>query len=93
MRSSKDGTYYEYIVVYVDDLAICMKDPEGFCDALKDEYKLKLKCIGPVSYHLCCGYTRDEDRTLAADPRNMLAKFLSPMKTCLGRSQRRPGHH
>ena len=36
MRSSKDGTHYEYIAaVYVDDLAICMKDPQAFCDTLK----------------------------------------------------------
>ena len=30
MRSTKDGTHYEYIAVYVDDLAICMKDPQVF---------------------------------------------------------------
>ena len=28
MRSSKDGTHYEYIAVYVDDIDICMKDPK-----------------------------------------------------------------
>ena len=27
MKWSKDGTQYEYIAVYVDDLAICMQDP------------------------------------------------------------------
>ena len=27
MKSSKDASHYEYITVYVDDLAICMKDP------------------------------------------------------------------
>ena len=35
MKSSKDGNHYEYIAVYVDDLAICMKDPKSFCDTLK----------------------------------------------------------
>ena len=29
MKSSKDGSHYEYISVYVDDLAICMKDPKS----------------------------------------------------------------
>ena len=43
MRSSNDGTHYEYIAVYVDDLAICMKDPQTFCDTLNQEHKLKLK--------------------------------------------------
>ena len=41
MKSSKDGSHYEYIAVYVDDLAICMKDPKSFCDTLKEKYKLK----------------------------------------------------
>ena len=54
MRFSKDGTHYEYIAVYVDDLAICMKDPQAFCDTLKEKYKLKVKGIGPLSYHLGC---------------------------------------
>ena len=40
-KSSKDGSHYEYIAVYVDDLAICMKDPKSFCDTLKEKYKLK----------------------------------------------------
>ena len=93
MRSSKDGTHYEYTAVYVDDLAICMKDLQACCDTLKEEYKLKLKGIGPLSYHLGCGYTRDKDGTLVADPRNILIRFLSPMKKCLGRKQRRPQHH
>ena len=52
MRSSKDGTHYEYIAVYVDDSAICMKDPQAFCDTLKQKYKLRLKGVGPLSYDL-----------------------------------------
>ena len=52
LKLSKDGTHYEYIVVYVDDLAICMQDPLPFCDTLKEKYKLNLKGIGPISYLL-----------------------------------------
>ena len=37
MRSSKNGTHYEYISIYVDDLAICVKDPQAFC-ALSTKY-------------------------------------------------------
>ena len=76
MKSSKDGSHYEYIAVYVDDLAICLKDPESFCDTLKKKYKLKLKGVGPINYHLGCGYTRDEDGTLVADPRKYVEKIL-----------------
>ena len=46
---------------YVDDFAICMQEPQAFCDTLKEKYKLKLQCVVPISYHLGCGYTRDED--------------------------------
>ena len=55
MKSSKDGNHYEYITVYVDDLATHMKDPQAFCDTIKEKYKLKLKGVGPINYHLGCG--------------------------------------
>ena len=29
MKSSKDDNHYEYIAVYIDDLAICMKDTQA----------------------------------------------------------------
>ena len=74
MKSSKYDSHYEYIAVYVDDLAICMKDPKSFCDTLKEKYKLKLKGVGPISYHLQCGYTKEEDGTLVADPRKYVEK-------------------
>ena len=52
MKLSKDGTHYEYIAVYVDDLIICIQDPQAFCDTFKEKYKLKLEGVGPISYHL-----------------------------------------
>ena len=84
MKSSKDGSHYEYIAVYVDDLAICMKDPKSFCDTLKEKYKLKLKGVGPINYHLGCGYTRDEDGTLVADPRKYVEKILESYEKTFG---------
>ena len=38
MKSSKNYNHYEYIVVYIDDLAICMKNPQACCDTLKEKY-------------------------------------------------------
>ena len=87
MRSSKDGTHNEYTAFYVEDLAICMKDPPAFCDTLKENNKLKLKGVGPHSYHLGCGYTRDEDGTLVQIQGNMLTRFLSPMKNVWGETK------
>jgi hypothetical protein len=37
------GDYYEYIAVYVDDLAIASKDPKGITDTLTTTYAFKLK--------------------------------------------------
>ena len=84
MKSSKDGSHYEYVAVYVDDLAISMKDPKSFCDTLKEKYKLKLKGVGPINYHLGCGYTRDEDGTLVADPRKYVEKILESYEKTFG---------
>ena len=52
MKFSKDDNYYEYIAGYVDDLAICMKDPKAFFEILKEKHKFKLKGVGPISYHV-----------------------------------------
>ena len=61
MKYSKDGSHYEYIDAYIDDLAIYMEDPRSFCDKLRE--------VAPINYHLGCGYTRDED-----NPTNTLSK-------------------
>ena len=76
MRPESGGTCYEYIAVYVDDLAIAAKDPQAFCNELKKRYNLKLKGVGPLEYHLGCKYKNDPDGTLAADPRRYVNKIL-----------------
>ena len=76
MRPEPGGTCYEYIAVYVDDLAIAAKDPQTFCNELKKRYNLKLKGVGSLEYHLGCTYKKDPDGTLAADPRRYVNKIL-----------------
>jgi hypothetical protein len=39
----KKGNLYEYIAVYVDDLAIAMMDPKELTDILEKQHKFKLK--------------------------------------------------
>ena len=56
MRPSEDDSAYEYIAVYVDDLAIAMKNPAAFFKTLKEKYKFKLKGDGPMEFHLGCSY-------------------------------------
>ena len=76
MRPEPGGTCYEYIAVYVDDLAVAAKDPQSFCNELKEKYNLKLKGVGPLESHLGCEYKKDPDGTLAADPRRYYNKIL-----------------
>ena len=59
MRQAKDGSSYEYIAVYVDDLAIAAKNPGEICKILKEKFGFKLKGDEPLDYHLGCGYYRD----------------------------------
>jgi hypothetical protein len=47
----KNGVY-EYIAVYVDDLAIAMAEPQEFVDVLEQKHKFKLKGTGTIAFHL-----------------------------------------
>ena len=89
MRPEPGGTCYEYIAVYVDDLAIAAKDPQAFCNELEKRYNLKLKGVGPLEYHLGCTYKKDPDGTLAADARRFRAQ---PKKGHLDRAKRIVGY-
>ena len=94
MRPEPGGTCYEYIAVYVDDLAIAAKDPQAFCNELKKKYNLKLKGVGPLEYHLGCTYKKDPDGTLAADPRRYVNKILESYERMFKeKTKNSPGHH
>ena len=89
MRPEPGRTCYEYIAVYVDDLAIAAKDPQAFCNELKKKYNLKLKGVGPLEYHLGCTYKKDPDGTLAADPRRYVNKILESYERMLKEKPRK----
>ena len=76
MRPEPGGTCYEYIAVYVDDLAIAAKDPQAFCNELRRSTISSSRVFGPLEYHLGCTYKKDPDGTLAADPRRYVNKIL-----------------
>jgi hypothetical protein len=46
------GDAYEYIGVYIDDLAIIARNPMEIVDILQNKYKFKLKGTGPIKFHL-----------------------------------------
>ena len=84
MRRVND--HYEYIAVYVDDLAIASKDPAGIIPCVG--YKFKLKGTGPIEFHSGCNFFRDEEGALCFAPRKYIDKLVHHMSVCLGRSQR-----
>ena len=75
MRPTKD--YYEYIAVYVDDLAIVAKDPKAIVDILQNKYNYKLKGVGSIDYHLGGNFSRDADGTLSYGPKKYIDKILA----------------
>jgi hypothetical protein len=82
MRLAKD--HYEYIAVYVDDLAIVSRDSKSITDTLVTKYKYKLKGVGPIDYHLGANFARDDDGTLRYGPRKYIQKLMDSYKQMFG---------
>jgi Reverse transcriptase (RNA-dependent DNA polymerase) len=82
MRPTEDC--YEYIAVYVDDLAIIAKSPESITKILTDKYKYLLKGVGPIDYHLGGNFTRESDGTLAYGPKKYIDKLISGYQKMFG---------
>jgi Reverse transcriptase (RNA-dependent DNA polymerase) len=72
----KKNNQYEYIAIYVDDLAIALKNPKEFTDVLENKHKFKLKGTGPITFHLGMDFTRDEDSTLCISPTKYTEKHI-----------------
>ena len=85
----KDGLY-EYICVYVDDLAIVSKDPQAIIDQLEGEpFNFKLKGTGPVSYHLGCDFFRDDEGVMCFQPKKYIEKMLENYERIFGKMPRK----
>lgn len=67
---------YEYIAVYVDDIAIAAKDPESIIECLKNVHLLQLKGVGLMKFHLGCDFFKDPDNTLCFGPKKYIEKML-----------------
>ena len=80
--------HYEYIAVYVDDLAIASKNPEGIIESLTVEHKFKLKGTGPIKYHLGCDYFRDSTGTLCTSPQSYVDKMIDAYERMFGSKPR-----
>ena len=85
LRPLTDRTGYEYVGVYVDDLAFTMTDPQSFVDVLTNKYKFKLKGTGPISFHLGCDFTRDDDGMLCMHPKKYINRMVDSFERMFGR--------
>jgi Reverse transcriptase (RNA-dependent DNA polymerase) len=82
MRSC--GDHYEYVAVYVDDLLIASKSPEGIINILQADHGFKLKGVGLLTYHLGCDYFRDNDNTLCFGPKKYIGKITEQYERMFG---------
>jgi hypothetical protein len=73
---------YDYVAVYVDDLAIAMKNPKEFVDILEKKHKLKSK--GTISVHLGMDISRDEDNTLCLSSTKCVEKLIKNFERMFG---------
>lgn len=85
----KAGNVYEYIAVYVDDLAIVSHKPQAIIDVLVEKYKFKLKGTGPIEFHLGMSFSRDEDGTLVIDPSRYIDKVVDNYQRVYGQPPKR----
>jgi hypothetical protein len=83
-----NGDVYEYIAVYVDDLAIAAKDPKAITDILMEKYKFKLKGTGPIDYHLGQAFSRNEDGELEISARRYVDKMIDTYNQMFGEKPR-----
>ena len=75
-----DGLW-EYVAVYVDNLAFTMRDPESFVHILTENYGYKLKGTGNIAFHLGCDFFRDDNGTLCMAPRKYIDKMIDGYTT------------
>ena len=78
------GDYYEYIAVYVDDLAIVSKTPQSIIDVLTNTHNFKLKGTGPIEFHLGCDFFRDKDGTLCYQLKKYIEKIIANFERLFG---------
>ena len=72
------GDHYEYLVAYVDDLAIASKNPQAIIDDLEGApNNFKLKGTGTMEFHLGCDFFRDQSGTLCVGPRKYIERMVA----------------
>ena len=82
------GDVYEYVAVYVDDLAIAAKNPQEIIDTLVNVHKFKLKGTGNIQFHLGMDFYRDDDNILCIAPIKYIKKMIMSYEQMFGKTPR-----
>jgi hypothetical protein len=84
------GDHYEYLALYVDDVAIASRNPHSIIDALEGApNNFKLKGTGVMEFHLGCNFFRDESGTLCVGPRKYIKRMVHHYEALFGE---KPSH-
>lgn len=83
---------YEYIAVYVDDIAIAARNPMSIVKELTETHKFKLKGTGPISYHLGMDFFRDGEGHLCYAPRKYIERMMKAYESLFGEKPKRTYH-
>jgi len=84
VKSNHKESHYEYIAVYVDDLAIVSKNPKAITDTLENKHKFKLKGTGPITFHLGTNFKRDKEGVLNISAIDYIEKLCKSYKQMFG---------
>jgi hypothetical protein len=81
----KTENRYEYVAVYVDDLAMAMMNPEEFVRTLELKHKFKFKGTGPITFHLGMNIERESNGTLSISSKKYLDRVLLNYEKMFGK--------
>jgi hypothetical protein len=80
----QNGEQYEYIAVYVDDIAFALKDQKPFIDTLKTKYNFNIKEAGLLEFHLGANLFRDGKGMLCMAPQKYIERLVSSYEKMFG---------
>ena len=70
--------------MYVNDFVIASSGPKSLMDTLQNKYKVKLKVMGPISYHLGCDFFRDNGCILCSVQHKYIDNMVQIYMTMFG---------
>jgi hypothetical protein len=76
--------HYEYVCLYVDDLAVMAENPSDIFQMLRDVGKYKLREEEGISYHIGGDFFRDPDGTLCYGAKTYIKRMLANYERMFG---------